>query len=238
MGAMLFKLLVSREKQIQRVFSKFQPVDSSTLSPSSSPQMVRGIATSDQDIIAPLSGKKCIFYHVEAWELYDRNDKVDWHIQFEESKAVPFVLNDIYFGEDKAPFMTCLFNRYVEIHTGEDAFPALEFGDDMEVTSHAERVMVFNHDASQDSDGVLKDEVPDSLKDLLLRNRFDLYLVNGEPKHKRMKFIEKYIEAGSNTNLQYIGIIQENNDVNPSGCKRFKMEPVCCNSTLCIAHST
>ena len=226
MGAMLFKLLVSREKQIHRVFSKFKNLDSSDVSPALSPQMISGSATSDQDITAPLSGKKCVFYQVEAWELYDRNDKVDWHLQFEESKGVAFSLNEVYFAEDKAPFMKCLSNRYIEIHTGEDAFPALEFGDDMEVTSHAERVMVFNHDANRDSEGILKDEVPDSMKDLLLRNRFDLYLVDGQPKHKRMKFIERCIEPVSTVSLQYIGIIQDNTASTPLGSKRFKMEPV------------
>ena len=226
MGAMLFKLLVSREKQIHRVFSKFKDVSASELSPSLTPQMISGSAISEQDIVAPLSGKRCVFYQVEAWELYDRNDKVDWHLQFEESKGVPFAVNEVYFAEDTVPFMKCLSNRYIEFHTGEDAFPALEFGDDMEVTSHAERVMVFNHEADRDSEGILKDEVPDSMKDLLLRNRFDLYLVDGGPKHKRMKFIERCIEPVSAVSVQYIGIIQENTASTPLGSKRFKMEPV------------
>lgn len=233
MGAVLFKLLVSREKQIQRVFSKFKNVDCNDVSPSLSPQMISGTAMSEHDIIAPLSGKKCVFYQVEAWELYDRNDKVDWHLQFEESKSVPFALNEVYFAEDKTPFMKCLSSRYVEIHTGEDAFPALEFGDDMEVTSHAERVMVFNHDADRDSEGILKDEMPDSMKDLLLRNRFDMYLVEGQPKHKRMKFIERCIEPVSAVSLQYIGIIQENTAPTPLGSKRLKLEPV--SSVHCVS---
>jgi hypothetical protein len=221
MGAMLFKYMVSENQQINRVFGKLKEI-SGVVTASPTPQLISGTAVSSElTLRAALSETNCVYYKVEAFELSDENDKLDWRVRFTEENAVAFTLNGILIDAGAQPsIIRHKGDVKIEIHTGEDAFPIADFGEEPELThEHYERVMIFEHNTNADSTGVIKDEMPNVLRDLLLRNEFDLYSAPGNMQHKRMKFIETTIDMGRK--VMCIGIVTASGDTN-----KLILEPV------------
>lgn len=224
MGGVLFKLLVHPDTYGSRILKRFKEVNANAVAVGDSPQLISGAVTSQEELVAPLSGKKCVYYKIETLELCDVNDKVDWHPRFVEEKAVSFGIGgQVYVNaaNKSSPLINYCSAINMEIHTGEESFPAAEFGEEPETV--VERVMVF--DGTVPNGGpVTYEGIPAGLHELLTRNEFDIYETQGEIKHKRMKFIEKCILA--NTEAKFIGIVKDYNAQTSLGTRKYKIEGV------------
>lgn len=237
MGGVIEKMTGGGEPNIERVFGKFPETVPSTVSTKESPQRVVGTAQSKGELVAPLSGRKCVYYKVEALELCERDNRIDWHSQFTEVRGLSFDITDgtncIYVDIEADPsVLCCLEDTVMEFHTGDEAFPAMELGDDFQGSggSLAERVMVYSSpNAKQEDTGKVVEGLPQSFQQLLDRNKFLLHVVPGNPKHKRMRFSEKCVDAAGKK-VEFIGIIRTCDITTPLGHRKLKMDVVrCCN---------
>ena len=234
MGGVVERMTGSGEPNIDRIFARFQEHTPSNISTKETPQRVVGTTQGKGELIAPLSGRKCVYYMVEALELCERDNKIDWHNQFTEVRGLSFDITDgtncIYVDIDADPSMICcLEDAVMEYHTGDEAFPAMELGDELEgnAADPPERVMVYSSpNAKQEDTGKVVEGLPQPFQQLLERNKFLLNVVPGNPKHKRMRFSEKCIDAGGKK-VEFIGVVRTCDVSTPLGHRRLKMDVVC-----------
>ena len=222
------------EPNIDGIFARFQQLTPSTVSTKETPQKVVGTTQGRDELTAPLSGRKCVYYKVEALELCERDNKIDWHNQFTEVRGVSFDITDhtncIYVDIDADPsVICCLEDAVMEYHTGDEAFPAMELGDELEGNYDfpADRVMVYSSsNAKQEDTGKVVEGLPQPFQLLLERNKFLLNVVPGNPKHKRMRFSEKCIDAAGKK-VEFIGVVRTCDINTAKGHRKLKMDVVC-----------
>lgn len=223
MGNFLFNLMMSRpEACLERIAAKFVEVDARDVAVSDSPQLVSGTVSCNQELIAPLSGKRCVYYKVQAFELRDINDAWDWHSHFVEERALSFGVGEGIFIDASVPSaVNCMTEAVMELHTGEDAFPLLEFDEE---PGEGEKVMELRAENEHDKPSrVFTQGVSEAVRDLAARNNLDLHVEEG--KFKRLRFVEKIVEL-SDAKRTFIGVVSRLDAPTPLGQKLYKMEPV------------
>jgi hypothetical protein len=230
MGNALFDLFVPHyNNKLERVIKKFKVMKPDTVAASDSPQLVVGPITSNELLTAPLSGKSCVYYKVEALELTEVDDSLQWKTQFTEERSLPFSIGSTVYvpvpSDSAQSNINARGTPSIEMHTGEDAFPTVEFG--YEMTSVSEpiqgEVLIFKDETGEE--GVTHQGIPSALKELLSRKRFDIFAPENDMKQKRMRFMERIIDNIGEK--EFIGIVSTMISTSTSlGQMKFKLEPV------------
>ena len=208
MGTCVFRALVSKSHRLERLKRRLREVSAADALPSDEPQLIQGPIQAESYLQAPLSGRQCVYYKIEAWELTGGQDRIDWFLQFVEERALPFTIgNNLHVdcsNESRGFNWQC--DYVMELHTDSEGFQQDE--EVVNVYGTTERVMIYRATSERDAVGIVKEGIPSGLKDLLARNRFDLYQDADRKQHKRMRFVEKCIDTAGK--VRFIGVVKNN----------------------------